>query len=87
VAVKVAVEAAAATVTEAGTVSTTLLSESVTKVPPAGAALERVTVQVLVPPEFKLVGEQAREERVTAATRLMVAVWKTPLRVAVTMAD
>ena len=86
-AMKVAVVAAAATVTEAGTVSVALLSESVTAVPPMGAALERVMVQVLVPLEFRLVGEQAREERVTGATRLMVAVLETPLRVAVTVAD
>jgi hypothetical protein len=38
VAVKVAVEATAATVTEAGTVSRGLLAERVTTVPPVGAA-------------------------------------------------
>jgi hypothetical protein len=72
--VKVPVVEPAATVMEAGVVSTALLSESVTIVPPAGAPLESATVQVLVPFEFKLVGVQASEERVTGATRLREAV-------------
>jgi hypothetical protein len=86
VAVKVAVVAAAATVTEAGTVKELLLSAIVTVVPPVGAAFERVTVQVLVPLEFRLVGVQASEERVTGATRLREAVRETLFRVAVTVA-
>ena len=47
VALKVAVVAPAATVTEAGTVSRALLLASVTLVPPVGAAWVTVTVQVL----------------------------------------
>jgi hypothetical protein len=50
VAVKAAVVAPAATETEAGTVRTdVLLLDRVTLVPPTGAALERVTVHVVVP--------------------------------------
>ena len=86
VTVKVPAVAPAAMVTEAGVVSAALLSETVTAVPPVGATLERVAVQVLVPLEFRLVGVQARKERVTAVTRLMEAVRETPLRVAVTVA-
>lgn len=45
VAVKVFDVAPAATVTEAGTVSNALLLDKETAAPPAGAALDRVTVQ------------------------------------------
>jgi hypothetical protein len=47
VAENVAVVAAAATVTEAGTVNAALLSDNITLAPPLGAALVKVTVQVL----------------------------------------
>jgi hypothetical protein len=86
-ALKDAAVAPAATVTDAGTVTAALLSETETTVPPVGAALERVTVQVLVALEARVVGLHASEERVMGAVRLMVAVWETPLRVAVTTAD
>jgi hypothetical protein len=86
VAVKVAVVAAAVTVTEAGTVNELLLSAIVTVVPPVGAAFDSVTVQVLVPLEFRLMGVQASEDRVTAVTRLMEAVRETLPSVAVTVA-
>ncbi len=85
VAVKVAVVEPDATVTEAGTVSKALLSDTVTVVA-AVAALERVTVQVLLADEFKLLGEQASDVSVTGAIRLIVAVCDTPLKVAVTVA-
>ena len=85
VAVKVAVVALAATVTDAGTVSSALLPDTVTAVAAVGA-FERVTVQVLLAEEFRLVGEQASDVNVTGATRLMVAVLDTPLSVAVTVA-
>ena len=75
-----------ATVTEAGVVSRALLSETVTAVAEV-AALLRVTVQVAEALEPRVVGEQAREERVTAEARVMVAVFETPLRVAVRIAD
>ena len=86
VTLNVADVAPAATVTEAGVVSRELLSDSVTVVP-AVAALLNVTVQVLAALEPRVVGVQASEESVTAAARLMVAVFETPLSVAVTTAD
>jgi hypothetical protein len=46
---KVAVVAAAATVTDAGTVSEALLLDRVTEEPPVGAVCVRVTVHVLTP--------------------------------------
>ena len=54
----------AATVTETGTVSAELLSETVTIEPPEGAAPESVTVQVDVPPEATVVGEHCSAETV-----------------------
>ena len=84
VAVKVAVVAPEATVTDAGTVSSALLSDTVTVVA-AVAAFDSVTVQVLPAADPKLVGEHATEVSVTGATRLMVAVLDTPLRAAVTV--
>jgi len=50
---KLAVLAAAATVTEAGVDSSELLSESVTSSPPDGAGALRVTMQVLLAPEAR----------------------------------
>ena len=75
-----------ATATEAGVVSNELLSDSVTTVL-AVAALLNVTVQVLAALEPRVVGLHATEESVTAAARLIVAVFDTPLSVAVTTAD
>ena len=72
VALKVAVVAAAATVTEAGTVKVALVFVSVTLAPPVGAAFVSVTVQVLDAFRPKLVGLQAREDTSTEATRLTV---------------
>jgi hypothetical protein len=86
VAVKEAVVAPAATVTEPGVVNAELLSEIVTAAPPLGAAEVRVTVQVLAAPEVRVVGLQASEERLTGAVRLIAALLETPLRVAVRVA-
>ena len=61
----VAVVAAAATVTDGGTVSRRLLLEMATTVPPAGAAPLNVTVQLAVPELARLVGRHAREVRAT----------------------
>jgi hypothetical protein len=58
VAVNVADVAPAATVTEAGTERSVLSLLSETAAPPEGAALERVTVQELVPAGLRLVGVQ-----------------------------
>ena len=60
VAVKVPVEAPAATRIDAGTVSAVLLSVSVTVAPPAGADCESVTVQVEPAPEEIVPGEHWR---------------------------
>jgi len=60
VAVNVAVVAPVNTVTEGASLSSELLSLSVTAVL-AGAASFKVTVQVLLPLELRLVGVQARE--------------------------
>ncbi len=87
VAVKVAVVAVAATVTDAGTLSRALLLESETDAPPAGAALERVTVQVEAAPLAKLVGEQARELTVGGATTDTEVVCVVPFRLAESVAD
>ena len=75
-----------ATVTDAGTVSEALLSDTVTIVA-AVAAFDSVTVQVLLAEELRLVGEHASEVSVAGATRLMDTVWEEPLRDAVRVAD
>jgi len=76
----------AETVTVAGTVRMGFVFVSVTAVPPAGAALLRVTVQVLDPFAPRLFGLQATDDTSTAAVRLTVAFPKLPLYVAVTVA-
>ena len=86
VTVNAADAAPAPTVTDTGVVSSELLSDSVTTVL-AVAALLNVTVQVLAALEPRVVGLHATEESVTAAARLIVAVFDTPLSVAVTTAD
>jgi hypothetical protein len=63
VALKVAVVAPAATVTDAGTVSEVLLLASVTLDPPAGAAWLSVTVHVLIAPALNAVGAQLTGNR------------------------
>ena len=72
VALKVADRAAAATVTDAGTVSVALVLVRVTAAPPVGAGWVRVTMQVLEELGPRVVGLQASEETSTA-TRLMAA--------------
>ena len=79
VALKLAVVAAAATVTDAGTVKEVLLLDSVTAAPPAGAAWAKVTVQALVALGPRLVGLQASEETSTGATKLIAALPVLPL--------
>ena len=66
--------------------SSALLSVNETAVPPAGAFLDSVTVQVLTAEDPRVVGLQLSVERATGETRLIVAVCETPLRVAVTVA-
>jgi hypothetical protein len=52
-----------ATVTEAGTVSNALPLDKETAVPPVGAALVSVTVQVLVAPDARLEGLHASVDK------------------------
>jgi hypothetical protein len=65
-----------------------LLLASVTFEPPAGAAWESVTVQVLTALWPRLVGLQATPDTSTGAVakRLMAAVWELVPSVAVTVA-
>jgi hypothetical protein len=86
VAVKVALVAPAATVTEAGTVSSVLLLARVTAAPPGSAGWVVVTVQLLVALWPRLAGVQATEDTSTGASRLTEAVCELGPNVAVTMA-
>ena len=70
VTLKLAEVAAAATVTDAGTVRVGLVLVRVTLMPPLGAAWVRVTVQVLEEFGPRLVGLHDSEETDTGATRL-----------------
>jgi hypothetical protein len=87
-ALKVAVDAPAVTVTEAGTVSNVLLLARVTAEPPTGAVWVSVTVQVLTALGLRLVGAHVSLEIRTGsgARRLIVAVCELLPRVAVTVA-
>jgi len=78
VTLKLAEVAAAGTATEGGTVKAVLFELRPTTTPPAGAALESVTVQLAM--------EQFRAEIRTGATRPIVAVREEPLSEAVTVA-
>ena len=86
VAVKVAVSAAGATVTEAGTVSRGLLLARVTGSPPAGEARDSVAVQVLDPPEETVPGVQTNEATTGGETRLKFTFCEPVPNVAVTEA-
>jgi hypothetical protein len=72
VTVKVVDVAAAATVTEAGTVRVALEFVRVTLAPPVGAGWVRVTVHVLEELAPMLAGLQLRDDTCTGATRLTV---------------
>ena len=73
VTVKFAEVAAAATVTDAGTVNVALEFARVTLAPPVGAAWVRVIVHVLEEFAPMPVGLQLRDETSTGATRLTMA--------------
>ena len=64
-AVKLVVDAPAATVTEAGVVTRALLSDRVTTVPPVGAVASSVTVQLAVPVPVTEDGVQVSEVNLT----------------------
>jgi hypothetical protein len=72
VAVKLAVAAPAATVTEDGTDSSVLFEASATVDPPDGAAPLSVTVQAADPLEASLLGAQLKEERVGATAAIVI---------------
>jgi hypothetical protein len=87
VAVKVAAVAAEATVTEAGTVKAeVLLLERVTTEPPEGAALERVTVHVVVAEAGRVVLAHCRDVGVAPVTSDKLEVKLTPFSVALAVA-
>ena len=79
VALKLAVVAPAATLTEVGVESAALLSETATLAPPVGTALVKVTVQVLAALGPRLLGVQATEDTNTGATSAMLALAELPL--------
>ena len=81
-----ALVAPAATVTEVGTVRAALFALSVIAVPPAGAALVRLTVQVVEVPESTVEGEQATEDRTAGAIRVRAADLELPYNEALTCA-
>src|SRR5258705_12799458 len=81
-ALNVAVVAAAATVTDTGTVRVVLVFVSVTNAPPAGAALVSVTVQVLEAFGPRLVGLQPSDDTRAGAIRPTVALAELLLYVA-----
>ena len=85
-AVNVAMPAAGATVTDAGTLSKEFVLARVTTAPPAGAGWERLTVQVLDTFGPMLVGLQITEETSTNGARLMVVFAEPPLYAAVMVA-
>ena len=86
-AVKVTLALPAGTVAEAGTVRAALLSDNETAIPPVGAALDIVTVQVLAAPDANVVGLHASDETVgRGAVKLIEAVLELPLSEAVTVA-
>jgi hypothetical protein len=72
-AVNRAVLAPAFTVMEAGAVRALLVFVNVTSVPPAGAALVSVMVQLVEALELRLAGLQENEDTSAADTRLMAA--------------
>ena len=79
VAVKLALEAPAATATDGGTVRSGLLLERVTDAPLAGASPERTTIQVDDCPEPKLAGEQVKPLTWTGGSRITTKVCELPL--------
>ena len=86
VAVKVPEVLPAATVTEAGAERAALPLLTATAAPPDAAALESVTVHVLLAAELRLVGLHARDATLAGATKERDADAEVALYVAVTVA-
>jgi hypothetical protein len=85
VAAKVAEADPDATVTEAGTVITELLSDTDTVLPPEGAGWFKVTVQVLERAAVIVLGLHVSADTSVGATRFKTVVWEAPFNVAVTL--
>ena len=83
---KVPEAAPAATLTDTGTLSAELLSESEISAPPAGAAPESVTLQTAAAPGARAVGLQDNDESVALAASATAAVIVLPGTVAVIVA-
>jgi hypothetical protein len=71
VALNVPVVEPATTVSDDGTVTIALSSVTEIRLPPTGAALFNVTVQVLTPPDTKLAGAQTSDDTCARALRLI----------------
>lgn len=83
----VAVVAAAATVTDDGTVRTLAIEPPiVTAAPPVGAAVDRVTVQVVLAFDPRVPVAHCSEETTAARLSESVALLEEPLSEAVTLA-
>lgn len=76
---KVAVVAEAAMVTDWGTVSEELEFTRLTVAPPAGAAWDSVSVQILEAFDASVLGVQVNEDSDAGATRLRVTLEELPL--------
>ena len=74
--------ALAGTVTEAGAVSAAAVSARVTDIPPAGAALESVTVQEVLAFCARLAAAHWSDDTRTGATRATDACMDEPFRLA-----
>ena len=86
VAVNVALEAPAGTVTDAGTLTEALFDERATTEPLEGAGAEIVTVHVALAPEATVAGEHVRFD-IVAAVIVSDAVAVVPFSEAVSVAD
>ena len=82
----VAVVALAPTLTDVGSASDVLLSESATERPPLPAAWVNVTVQVVLPPDVIVDGAHCRAETAIVGVTVIDAVAELARRVAVTVA-
>ena len=78
VALKEPLVAPAITLTDAGTVSAELLSETLAVTPPVGAALFRPNVQAAMPPDCRVDGAHCREVSRTGATTVTEVVLELP---------
>jgi hypothetical protein len=87
VAVKVALLKPAGTETVAGTVSAVRLLDNETGEPPEAAAFDKVTVQLDVPLELRLVGVHDTRFTTVGDNNEMDVFWVTPLYVAVMTAN